>query len=119
MNKDAESLLRYGLPIDSKEARDLQEAIEGVKENVRSKRLSEGKKKMSVGPRPSSPLKRRSFSKPSGPKAKPAPLNFSRKSTRNWTKFQLLSAKTPGGARSKNVLNSTWPTSNKPPPPAP
>ncbi|GAB5029465.1 peptidyl-prolyl cis-trans isomerase [Nannochloropsis oceanica] len=47
VNKDAESLLRYGLPINSKEARDLQEAIEGVKENVRSKRLSEGKKDVS------------------------------------------------------------------------
>jgi len=47
VNKDAESLLRYGLPIDSKEARDLQEAIEGIKEKVRSKRLNEGKKDVS------------------------------------------------------------------------
>lgn len=44
MNKDAESLLRYGLPINSKEARELQEAVEGVKENIRGKRLNEGKK---------------------------------------------------------------------------
>ncbi|EWM29410.1 peptidyl-prolyl cis-trans isomerase [Nannochloropsis gaditana] len=44
VNKDAESLLRYGLPINSKEARELQEAVEGVKENIRGKRLNEGKK---------------------------------------------------------------------------
>jgi hypothetical protein len=35
--------LRWGLPIDSKEARDLQEAIEDVKDGIRSKRLSAAK----------------------------------------------------------------------------
>ncbi len=44
MNKDAESLLRYGLPIDSKEARELQEAVEGIKDEIRLKRYAEGKK---------------------------------------------------------------------------
>lgn len=44
VNKDAESLLRYGLPIDSKEARELQEAVEGIKDEIRLKRYAEGKK---------------------------------------------------------------------------
>lgn len=40
VNKDAESLLRYGLPIDSRETRDLQKAIELIKDDITSKRLS-------------------------------------------------------------------------------
>ncbi|KAL7512963.1 hypothetical protein ACHAXN_010068 [Cyclotella atomus] len=38
VNKDAESLLRYGLPIDNKEVRELQKNIESIKQNVSSKR---------------------------------------------------------------------------------
>lgn len=38
VNKDPESLLRYGLPIKNKEVRDLQKSIEDIKINVSSKR---------------------------------------------------------------------------------
>lgn len=38
VNKDAESLLRYGLPIKNKEVRQLQVTIEGIKQDVTSKR---------------------------------------------------------------------------------
>lgn len=40
VNKDPESLLRLGLPIDSKEARQLQSSIEGIKGDISSKRKS-------------------------------------------------------------------------------
>mmetsp|Transcript_19260 Transcript_19260/g.32512 ORF Transcript_19260/g.32512 Transcript_19260/m.32512 type:complete len:463 (-) Transcript_19260:124-1512(-) len=40
VNKDPESLLRYGLPIKNKEVRDLQKSIEDIKINVSSKRKS-------------------------------------------------------------------------------
>jgi len=38
VNKDAESLLRYGLPINSKEVRELQVNLEVIKQDVTSKR---------------------------------------------------------------------------------
>jgi len=38
VNKDAESLLRLGLPINSKEVRELQVNLEGIKQDVASKR---------------------------------------------------------------------------------
>jgi len=38
VNKDAESLLRLGLPINSKEVRELQSNLEGIKQDVASKR---------------------------------------------------------------------------------
>lgn len=38
VNKDPESLLRYGLPIKNKEVRDLQKSIEDIRLNVSSKR---------------------------------------------------------------------------------
>lgn len=38
VNKDAESLLRYGLPIKSKEVRQLQKTIEDIKQDIASKR---------------------------------------------------------------------------------
>ncbi|KAL9179450.1 hypothetical protein ACHAXT_008740 [Thalassiosira profunda] len=38
VNKDPESLLRYGLPINNKEVRDLQKSIEDIRTNVQSKR---------------------------------------------------------------------------------
>lgn len=38
VNKDAESLLRYGLPINNKEVRQLQKSIEDIKINIQSKR---------------------------------------------------------------------------------
>jgi cyclophilin family peptidyl-prolyl cis-trans isomerase len=38
VNKDAESLLRYGLPINSKEVRELQADLETIKQDVASKR---------------------------------------------------------------------------------
>jgi len=38
VNKDPESLLRYGLPINNKEARKLQATIEEIKTNIGSKR---------------------------------------------------------------------------------
>lgn len=47
VNKDAESLLRYGLPIDSKEARTLQEQVEGIKDEIRTKRISAGRSDVS------------------------------------------------------------------------
>lgn len=40
VNKDAESLLRYGLPIQSKEVRNLQVTIENIKQDIGSKRKS-------------------------------------------------------------------------------
>jgi len=40
VNKDAESLLRYGLPGVTKEARQLQAAVEGTKGDLASKRFS-------------------------------------------------------------------------------
>jgi len=40
VNSDAESLLRYGLPIESKEIRDIQGSIESIKSNLRTRRLS-------------------------------------------------------------------------------
>mmetsp|Transcript_12480 Transcript_12480/g.16373 ORF Transcript_12480/g.16373 Transcript_12480/m.16373 type:complete len:470 (+) Transcript_12480:105-1514(+) len=38
VNKDADSLLRYGLPISSKEARTLQATVESIKDDIRIKR---------------------------------------------------------------------------------
>lgn len=38
VNKDPESLLRYGLPINNKEVRQLQKSIESVRINIQSKR---------------------------------------------------------------------------------
>lgn len=38
VNKDADSLLRLGLPINSKEVRELQTSLEGIKQDVASKR---------------------------------------------------------------------------------
>ncbi len=35
---------RWGLPIESDEARDLQEAVEGIKDEIRLKRFAEGKR---------------------------------------------------------------------------
>lgn len=49
VNKDPESLLRLGLPIDNKEARELQSIVETIKQEVASKRKSnalEGTKKV-------------------------------------------------------------------------
>jgi len=40
VNKDPESLLRYGLPINNKEVRQLQKSIEDIRQNVASKRKS-------------------------------------------------------------------------------
>lgn len=40
VNKDPESLLRYGLPINNKEVRQLQKSIEDIRQNVQSKRKS-------------------------------------------------------------------------------
>ena len=40
VNKDAESLLRYGLPIKNKEVRTLQKSIEDTKNDIASKRKS-------------------------------------------------------------------------------
>lgn len=40
VNKDPESLLRYGLPIDNKEVRQLQKSIEDIRINIQSKRKS-------------------------------------------------------------------------------
>eukprot|EP00980_Cylindrotheca_fusiformis_P005338 scaffold1138_cov128-Cylindrotheca_fusiformis.AAC.20 len=40
VNKDADSLLRYGLPIKNKEVRGLQEALETIKYDIGSKRKS-------------------------------------------------------------------------------
>lgn len=39
VNSDAESLLRYGLPIDSKEIREVQGSIESIKMNLKTRRL--------------------------------------------------------------------------------
>lgn len=38
VNKDPESLLRYGLPINNKEVRQLQKSIEDIRINIQSKR---------------------------------------------------------------------------------
>jgi len=38
VNKDPESLLRWALPIDNKDARDLQKSVEDLKINIQSKR---------------------------------------------------------------------------------
>mmetsp|Transcript_11862 Transcript_11862/g.34016 ORF Transcript_11862/g.34016 Transcript_11862/m.34016 type:complete len:461 (+) Transcript_11862:42-1424(+) len=49
VNKDAESLLRLGLPIESKEVRELQSSLEGIKQDVASKRkgpAADGAKKV-------------------------------------------------------------------------
>lgn len=40
VNSDPESLLRYGLPIDCKEVRDLQAIIESAKNNLKTRRIS-------------------------------------------------------------------------------
>lgn len=40
VNKDADSLLRYGLPIQNKEVRKFQASVEGIKQDVASKRKS-------------------------------------------------------------------------------
>lgn len=40
VNKDPESLLRYGLPIKDKDTRDLQKAVEEIKDNLRGKRIT-------------------------------------------------------------------------------
>jgi peptidylprolyl isomerase len=39
VNSDPESLLRYGLPINSKELRDIQESIESAKINLKTRRI--------------------------------------------------------------------------------
>lgn len=39
VNSDAESLLRYGLPINSKEIRDVQGSIESIKANLKTRRI--------------------------------------------------------------------------------
>ncbi|KAJ1433672.1 hypothetical protein B484DRAFT_9900, partial [Ochromonadaceae sp. CCMP2298] len=39
VNSDAESLLRYGLPIDNKEIRDVQGSVESVKINIKTRRI--------------------------------------------------------------------------------
>jgi hypothetical protein len=39
VNSDAESLLRYGLPIDNKEIRDAQGSIESIKINIKTRRI--------------------------------------------------------------------------------
>jgi peptidylprolyl isomerase len=38
VNSDAESLLRYGLPINNKEVREIQESIESIKMNLKTRR---------------------------------------------------------------------------------
>jgi peptidylprolyl isomerase len=43
VNKDAESLLRWGLPLEDKVTRDLQESIENIQDEIRMKRYSNGK----------------------------------------------------------------------------
>lgn len=40
VNKDPESLLRYGLPINNKEVRQLQKSVEDIRINIQSKRKS-------------------------------------------------------------------------------
>ena len=40
VNSDPESLLRYGLPIDNTEIRDIQASIENVKVNLKTRRIS-------------------------------------------------------------------------------
>ena len=40
VNSDAESLLRYGLPINNKEIRDIQKSIESSKINIKTRRVS-------------------------------------------------------------------------------
>ena len=40
VNSDAESLLRYGLPINSKEIRDIQASIESAKMNLKTRRVN-------------------------------------------------------------------------------
>ncbi|KAJ1447924.1 cyclophilin type peptidyl-prolyl cis-trans isomerase/CLD-domain-containing protein [Pelagophyceae sp. CCMP2097] len=40
VNKDAESLLRYGLPMENPAARELQKAVEEIKDNLKAKRIS-------------------------------------------------------------------------------
>jgi hypothetical protein len=40
VNRDAESLLRYALPVDNKEVRELQEAIEDIRSNIKVRRFS-------------------------------------------------------------------------------
>ena len=40
VNSDAESLLRYGLPINNKEIRDIQASIESVKINLKTRRVN-------------------------------------------------------------------------------
>jgi len=42
VNKDAESLLRNALPINSKEARELQDAVETLRDEIRLKRYAQG-----------------------------------------------------------------------------
>lgn len=40
VNSDPESLLRYGLPIDNKEIRDIQAAVENIKSDLKGRRMS-------------------------------------------------------------------------------
>lgn len=40
VNSDAESLLRNGLPIQSKESREIQRSIEEIKANIKTRRIS-------------------------------------------------------------------------------
>jgi len=40
VNSDPESLLRYGLPINSKEVRDIQGSVESAKSNLKTRRLN-------------------------------------------------------------------------------
>jgi len=39
VNSDPESLLRYGLPINNKEIRDIQKSIESAKINIKTRRV--------------------------------------------------------------------------------
>ena len=40
VNSDAESLLRYGLPINNKEIRDVQGSVESIKSNLKTRRIN-------------------------------------------------------------------------------
>jgi hypothetical protein len=40
VNSDPESLLRYGLPINSKEMREIQDSIESIKQNLKTRRVN-------------------------------------------------------------------------------
>lgn len=40
VNSDAESLLRYGLPINNKEVREIQNSVESIKSNLKTRRIN-------------------------------------------------------------------------------